>query len=93
MTLRHVGSPSLHDCPILVAGDNSAPEKTSVEKSHPCLEYHRKCIQVSKTKRAEEGINDRKKPTLLHLNQEKPVPPRTFWRTVRLPWERFHLQQ
>ena len=35
VTLRHVGSPSLHDCPILVAGDNSAPEKTFVEKSHP----------------------------------------------------------
>ena len=27
VALRHVGSPSLHDCPILIAGDNSAPEK------------------------------------------------------------------
>ena len=27
VALRHVGPPSLHDCPILVAGDNSAPEE------------------------------------------------------------------
>ena len=36
VALRHVGPPSLHDCPVLVAGDNSAPEKkTFDEKGHP----------------------------------------------------------
>ena len=36
VALRHVGPPSLHDCPVLVAGDNSAPEKeTFFEKGPP----------------------------------------------------------